>query len=387
MTMDTTGESSLAVDMTTKHDHNIFDEAFADIFTENYCSLGYGEPEDVTSTVGTDQNHVDICNMLQMTANSYNTNLVAHTTESFGDGADWCLELRRTSFHTCDWISAEIPVPSQGHSGYCHFSDVVLADQTQISEGCSSKLGNFNDNESNMARKRERSRSGKSSDNSVMPRRKKIALDSSQTRYFEQWLLANKADPYPDRKTKSDLAKASGLTLRQVEAWFSRTRQRKLVRVHHNQRPASGQKEVVHRMPVALGEADLHDICFARPLCCNFRLPLESISLAEPYARPPHQRKLDLGGSSHNLEDKALRRARSCPPSIQFKRLLLESESVSLYGTGTNDGTSLQVGLSSPPHINETAVLADRSCTQQLFKRARTVPPRRGCLAHSDVVH
>jgi len=42
------------------------------------------------------------------------------------------------------------------------------------------------------------------------------------------WLQSHLSDPYPQENDKAILAAASGLTVRQVEAWFSRTRRRKL---------------------------------------------------------------------------------------------------------------------------------------------------------------
>ena len=55
-----------------------------------------------------------------------------------------------------------------------------------------------------------------------------MRLSKKQTGVLESWLSDNIFNPYPEKTEKTRLAKATGLFVRQVQSWFSRTRQRKL---------------------------------------------------------------------------------------------------------------------------------------------------------------
>src|ERR1700761_1011728 len=53
-------------------------------------------------------------------------------------------------------------------------------------------------------------------------------LTSDQTAVLDAWLSEHKSYPYPAENDKVRLAAATGLSRKQVEHWFSRTRQRKI---------------------------------------------------------------------------------------------------------------------------------------------------------------
>jgi hypothetical protein len=86
--------------------------------------------------------------------------------------------------------------------------------------------------------KRARSQSSKgshrsSSENGWVQRQKKprsSRFRKGQQQILEEWLLRNMSYPYPQEQDKVSLSSCTGLSVRQVETWFSRTRQRKLIR-------------------------------------------------------------------------------------------------------------------------------------------------------------
>ena len=50
-------------------------------------------------------------------------------------------------------------------------------------------------------------------------------------RILEAWLENNMENPYPDRKTKLELARQTTLTYQQVLDWFQNCRDRKLKKI------------------------------------------------------------------------------------------------------------------------------------------------------------
>ncbi|KAI1747890.1 hypothetical protein F4782DRAFT_519247 [Xylaria castorea] len=61
------------------------------------------------------------------------------------------------------------------------------------------------------------------------PRR--VLIDDRQKAVLTEW-IANNPEPYPSKEDKMSLAFSTGLTLNQTSSWFTRTRQRRLNRVH-----------------------------------------------------------------------------------------------------------------------------------------------------------
>ncbi|KAI0859139.1 hypothetical protein F4860DRAFT_278833 [Xylaria cubensis] len=61
------------------------------------------------------------------------------------------------------------------------------------------------------------------------PRR--VFIDERQKAILNEW-IDNNPEPYPSKEDKMSLAYSTGLTLNQISSWFTRTRQRKLNRVH-----------------------------------------------------------------------------------------------------------------------------------------------------------
>lgn len=57
---------------------------------------------------------------------------------------------------------------------------------------------------------------------------RKTRFTGTQTDVLQTWLACHMSYPYPQRKEIEDLAEATGLTVGQIQAWFARTRQRKL---------------------------------------------------------------------------------------------------------------------------------------------------------------
>jgi hypothetical protein len=74
----------------------------------------------------------------------------------------------------------------------------------------------------------DRSSSGKSK----KPQKKKrhsTKFTPDQTSILQAWLDGHLINPYPEKAEKEDLSVRTGLTVRQIEAWLARTRQRKLL--------------------------------------------------------------------------------------------------------------------------------------------------------------
>ncbi|KAI0455240.1 hypothetical protein F5B21DRAFT_210029 [Xylaria acuta] len=61
------------------------------------------------------------------------------------------------------------------------------------------------------------------------PRR--VVLNNRQKAILDEW-IANNPEPYPSKEDKIILATSTGLTSNQVSSWFTRTRQRRLNRIH-----------------------------------------------------------------------------------------------------------------------------------------------------------
>ncbi|EXJ60145.1 hypothetical protein A1O7_04297 [Cladophialophora yegresii CBS 114405] len=74
---------------------------------------------------------------------------------------------------------------------------------------------------------------------------KKSAFTQFQTEVLEDWLSRNLADPFPSPEIKASLANSTGLSVRQVERWFARTRQRKLTRLKLEEAGSIGGEEVM----------------------------------------------------------------------------------------------------------------------------------------------
>jgi hypothetical protein len=55
-----------------------------------------------------------------------------------------------------------------------------------------------------------------------------IRFSEAQTATLQSWLDSNKSNPYLNQDDKQKLSEKTGLTVRQIEAWFNRTRRRKL---------------------------------------------------------------------------------------------------------------------------------------------------------------
>eukprot|EP01017_Pseudomicrothorax_dubius_P051542 TRINITY_DN9944_c0_g1_i3.p1 TRINITY_DN9944_c0_g1~~TRINITY_DN9944_c0_g1_i3.p1 ORF type:complete len:192 (+),score=26.29 TRINITY_DN9944_c0_g1_i3:62-637(+) len=53
---------------------------------------------------------------------------------------------------------------------------------------------------------------------------RKISI--SATKLFNEWIEQNRHDPYPSMQVKQDLAKQTGLTVKQVQTWFTNRRAR-----------------------------------------------------------------------------------------------------------------------------------------------------------------
>ena len=87
-------------------------------------------------------------------------------------------------------------------------------------------------------------------------KRRTMRLSKKQTGILESWLSDNIANPYPEKAEKTKLAKATGLLVRQVESWFSRTRQRKLA----HPCAAAGDRSKPFLQPNASRSSD---ICFS----------------------------------------------------------------------------------------------------------------------------
>ncbi|KAJ3569865.1 hypothetical protein NPX13_g5934 [Xylaria arbuscula] len=61
-------------------------------------------------------------------------------------------------------------------------------------------------------------------------KRSRITINKYQQEILDDW-VAKHPEPYPSKEDKIDLAAATGLSVRQVSGWFTRTRQRRLQRV------------------------------------------------------------------------------------------------------------------------------------------------------------
>ncbi|KAI0554348.1 hypothetical protein F4679DRAFT_354372 [Xylaria curta] len=60
---------------------------------------------------------------------------------------------------------------------------------------------------------------------------RRVFIDDRQKSILTEW-ISNNPEPYPSKEDKMNLAYSTGLTLNQISSWFTRTRQRRLNRVH-----------------------------------------------------------------------------------------------------------------------------------------------------------
>ncbi|KAJ9603710.1 hypothetical protein H2200_011896 [Cladophialophora chaetospira] len=69
-------------------------------------------------------------------------------------------------------------------------------------------------------------------------KRKKARFTAPQIAILENWLFSNLGNPFPDKEAKASLARSAKLSIRQVQRWFARTRQRKLLPFRRYEAPA-----------------------------------------------------------------------------------------------------------------------------------------------------
>lgn len=157
---------------------------------------------------------------------------------------------------------------------------------------------------------------------------------------LELWLAEHLSDPYPQREEHQRLADAAGLSVRQVTAWFSRTRQRKLPRCDEDSNFPCSQQTLDVRGVYDAAEGYPPLDCAARKatsaqLSSNASIP-EASSLS---VVPASSREC----ISDNEEEPGLRRAES---ALSFS---LEKHEVPLLALSTYEGSHLQWYLDGLP--------------------------------------
>lgn len=208
------------------------------------------------------------------------------------------------------------------------------------------------------------SNNSRSSKASNVPLRKKSRFSEFQTDILKAWLSCNLSDPYPDTKTKENLAKAAGLSVQQVRQWFSRTRKRKLTRIEPRDAQATfsiDRHEPDHSTRTGTSLSAKH-------LSVQNRLGMHMGSLINqsmekqvlgsktsntwggiwPISRP-HSFRSDLVATIASLT--LPRRSQSCPAKFSssryFEHELRPPHGSSYSPLATNGKSSLQVGHAS----------------------------------------
>ena len=222
--------------------------------------------------------------------------------------------------------------------------------------------------------KRSRPESSKSSNklslkSSSSAPRKKSRFCQRQTDLLEQWLSHNLDNPFPDKLTKKSLAQATGLTIRQIERWFARTRQRKLKRLQPQEVCSGHDQEATHH-DLFNSQRQGHGDSAREGRDQNHAQNKLNASKVGVYAcasnvtgRPitlnstSKGYRLREGPCSFDIEARILcerpaynRRARSCPPSVEFTYCLqIFKQPTNNPRSAIHEAGSLEVGFTSCP--------------------------------------
>ncbi|KIW69093.1 hypothetical protein PV04_04988 [Phialophora macrospora] len=197
---------------------------------------------------------------------------------------------------------------------------------------------------------------------------KKPAFTQFQTGVLEDWLSRNLADPFPSAKTKASLADSTGLSIRQVERWFARTRQRKLVRLTLDQAGSVCGEDVmaIDQVSPRQGPGLRHYLLLEHTSNHNDIRMLGTACHSLTGTRTDKARSLDGFTKRRSLlrdvralrptwceastSAASLKRPNSCPPPSNLVGLLNLFLSRSCGAqSATNGKYSLQVGLPSHP--------------------------------------
>lgn len=122
------------------------------------------------------------------------------------------------------------------------------------------------------------------------PRKKKARsarFSEAQTAALQSWLDSNTSNPYPTEQDKRELSEKTGLTTRQVEAWFSSTRRRKLEScLKKAQLNAFYSQELAHLSPSSPLERSLSESPDAEAVEAGVMVNLISLSMMKAIDQP-----------------------------------------------------------------------------------------------------
>lgn len=188
--------------------------------------------------------------------------------------------------------------------------------------------------------------------------RQRDRFDENQTLVLQSWLSENQSNPFPDASTKAHLNNLTGLSVRQIERWFARTRQRKLqrnltagtlinIRLKDETQTANMSKsEILVTQEIGSVKTPLksHTTGQHQQTCRNF-----GPSRSRRQVQLPRRSESASAGRAINIKSNgACLRSQSCPPCTAFSLNYFHEFRSSLSASDT--GASLQVAVASSPH-------------------------------------
>lgn len=179
-------------------------------------------------------------------------------------------------------------------------------------------------------------------------------FDADQIAALHQWLSDNQSDPFPDAGAKGQLSRTTGLSVRRIERWFARTRQRKLQRAWT---AAAGNFNLSHGVGLRVQPSDEHS---AEPLASHTTVPARHVCEAFRHSR---SLCIHLGawrsgststGSAGKRQSTRLRlRTQSCAPRIEgSSHYRSQTGATGGFPSASDAGASLDVAVASPPPVS-----------------------------------
>ncbi|KAK5047753.1 hypothetical protein LTR84_006418 [Exophiala bonariae] len=163
-------------------------------------------------------------------------------------------------------------------------------------------------------------------------------FDEGQITKLQNWLSENLSNPFPDANAKAHLSQVTGLSVRQIERWFARTRQRKLQRNSAATAFIALTSEDQHGeapRPQSSGE----DIASPKdsPTAVQYRHLCETFNRSRSLYPNQWSRRSRATRARSDIERKLTitrLRAQSCPPRIELSLKKPQNAAVSLTPSG-----------------------------------------------------